>query len=930
MTTATRIAPWLLALVVLGAGLAFLAQDRRAEAERLRAETEVTADQVAARLNAWLEDRLAVLERLAEARGRSADQSDLAFRLDARVLTEEVFGFQALNWVDAEGVIRIVVPEEPNLQALGRNLFENPDPSVRAAIDRATATLLPTRTHHVRLYQGGEAISVYWPVDAPGATYGGIVNGVLRIDQFVRGALPERSLRERYAIALLDEDGARVHGSDGDGTGGLAPALVVRRPIAFVDKPMTLELRPRRWVVAASPLEREIPWLIAILAVAVGLGLLLRGYMRRSETVEAREQRIRLLMDSTGEGLLGLDPDGRCTFCNAAALRLLGARDGDALVGEDLVQWLPECGDRSAPGPLAALQADEPVVVRGAGMRRLDGTRFDAEYRAHAVRRADGVSTGVVLTFRDISEELEGEEHNARLMAILEGLPDLVLLADARLEVVYLNPAGRTLLELRADGVATTLGGLLRDERRFGPDGEIPAALEATGLWVGETVLQKPDGASLPLSLVAMRHRDRHGGRYYSLVARDLTHVRAAERERTALEARFREAQKLESLGMLAGGIAHDFNNLLVGILGNASLALETIGPESAAHALLSDVQVAAERAAELTGQLLAYSGRGRFESRALDLGTLVSEMASLLAVTVPKRIRVEVDCEPGAVVTADAAQLRQLVMNLVTNAAEAVQGPGHVRVTVMETACDPAELDGRSFGGDGASGAWVALEVADDGVGMEQEVLDRIFEPFFTTKEEGKGLGLAAALGIVRGHRAVLNVTSRPGEGTRFLVLFPPSPETVAAVEERTAGTDRDGLRGRVLLVDDEPAVRGFVERSLEACGLSVVAAEDGLAGVEAFRQHEGRFDLVLLDQSMPGLSGDEARERMRTIRADVPAVLMSGYDRTEIRGDLAARGIVGFLQKPFRFDELEALLRRVLTAGTGRRGNEIVNGRG
>lgn len=930
MTTATRFAPWLLAFLVLGVGFAFLAQDRRAEVERLRAETEVTADQVAARLNAWLEDRLAVLERLAVARGRSRDQGDLAFRVDARVLTEEVFGFQAINWVDAEGVIRIVVPEGPNLQALGRNLFENPDPSVRTAIDRATATLLPTRTHHIRLYQGGEAISVYWPVDAPGATYGGIVNGVLRIDQFVRGALPERSLRERYAIALLDEDGEVVHESDGAAADARDGSLVARRLIAFVDKPMTLELRPRGSFAAASPLRREIPWLIAILAVAAGLGFLLRGYMRRSETVEAREQRIRLLMDSTGEGVLGLDPDGRCTFCNASALRLLGARDGDDLVGEDSLQWLPGCGGGSAPGPLAALEAEEPVVVRGARMRRLDGTRFDAEYRAHAVRRADGGSTGVVLTFRDISEELEGEEHNARLMAILEGLPDLVLLADARLEVVYLNPAGRALLDPPPDGGSSTVAGLLRDEQRFGPGGEIPAALEARGLWVGETVLEKPDDVSLPLSLVAMRHEDRHGGRYFSLVARDLTHVRAAESERTALEARFREAQKLESLGVLAGGIAHDFNNLLVGILGNASLALETIGPESSAHALLSDVQVAAERAAELTGQLLAYSGRGRFETRALDLGALVSEMASLLAVTVPKRIRLEVDCEPGAVVTADAAQLRQLVMNLITNAAEAVQGPGCVRVTVMETACDPAELEGRSFGADGASGAWVALEVADDGVGMEPEVLDRIFEPFFTTKEEGKGLGLAAALGIVRGHRAVLNVTSRPGKGTRFLVLFPPSPETVVAVEDRTVGPGRDGLRGHVLLVDDEPAVRGFVERSLETCGLTVVTAEDGLAGVEVFRNHEGRFDLVLMDQSMPGLSGDEAWETMRTIRADVPAVLMSGYDRTEIRGDLTARGIVGFLQKPFRFDELEALLRRVLTARTGRRGNEIVKGRG
>ena len=301
----------------------------------------------------------------------------------------------------------------------------------------------------------------------------------------------------------------------------------------------------------------------------------------------------------------------------------------------------------------------------------------------------------------------------------------------------------------------------------------------------------------------------------YHAVFRDLTDQKRAEAERATLERQLFQAQKLESLGVLAGGIAHDFNNLLMGILGHADLALEQLNPLHPVKRNLEAIQKAGQRAADLTRQMLAYSGRGQFEVRNLDLSAQVEEMLHLLEVEPPEDRGAQPRPEEGLpAVTADASQIQQVIMNLVINAAEAIgdasgdDHPRHRGPAVTEAAARTMLV-----GQDVPPGTYVYLEVADTGCGMDQDTLSRIFEPFFTTKFTGRGLGLSAIMGIVRGHKGALRVYSEPGHGTTFKVLLPAlgaGPEAVAAP---SGGIPWAGS-GLVLVVDDDETVRAWPGR--------------------------------------------------------------------------------------------------------------------
>jgi PAS domain S-box-containing protein len=404
-------------------------------------------------------------------------------------------------------------------------------------------------------------------------------------------------------------------------------------------------------------------------------------------------------------------------------------------------------------------------------------------------------------------------------------------------------------------------------------------------------------------------------GRVRQLVGtcEDVTRARREEEDRRALEQRVRVAQKAESLGLLAGGIAHDFNNLLTSVLGNAGLAALHLDAASLALPFVRQIETAARRAADLTTQLLGYAGKGQLVVRRLDLARLVEEMTGLLETVVSKDVRVVSRHGRGVAVEGDPTQLRQVAMNLITNASDACLGrPGEIAVTT-----GVVDLDAGSALGVGAeeplpAGRYVFLEVTDTGCGMDAETLPRIFDPFFSTKRTGRGLGLAAVLGIVRGHRGAIRVTSEPGHGSSFQVLLPacdaPEPDAPAGVE-----TWRPG--GTVLLVDDEEDVRRAAAAMLESLGFEVLEAEDGVSALQAFRRHADRVDLVLLDLTMPRLDGARTLRRMRALRPDVRVVVSSGYAEDDVR-ERFARGEppAGYLRKPYGLDELRSVLGRVL----------------
>lgn len=396
----------------------------------------------------------------------------------------------------------------------------------------------------------------------------------------------------------------------------------------------------------------------------------------------------------------------------------------------------------------------------------------------------------------------------------------------------------------------------------------------------------------------------------------DMTEWKTAEADRRQLEAQIQHAQKLESLGVLAGGIAHDFNNLLVGILGNADLGLLELPQSSPGRTYFHNIVVSAQRAADLCKQMLAYSGKGRFVIEGIHINGLIEEMIYLLEVSISKNAVLKCRlCANLPAVEGDPTQIRQVIMNLITNASEALEGKsGVITITTELLHCDDDYLSRLYLTEALQTGLYVCIEVSDTGCGMDLATLDRIYEPFFTTKFTGRGLGMAAVLGIVRGHKGAIKVYSEKGRGTTFKVLLPAAACALPQSEARQAADRAWRGTGTILVIDDEPGVRAICKETFQHYGLTVLTAADGVEGLEMYKQRYSEVAAVLLDMTMPRMNGDEVYREMRGIRPDVRVVLTSGYNEQEATSRFAGKGLAGFIQKPFRTDELVARFRDIL----------------
>jgi len=386
--------------------------------------------------------------------------------------------------------------------------------------------------------------------------------------------------------------------------------------------------------------------------------------------------------------------------------------------------------------------------------------------------------------------------------------------------------------------------------------------------------------------------------------------------ERRRFNERLQQTQKLESLGVLAGGIAHDFNNLLTGIMGNASIVLDDLSPGSPMRNNLEAVLNASERAAALTRQLLAYAGKGRFVIEQLHLSDLVREITNLVQASIPRTVRLRLELQDDLPsIEGDAAQIQQLIMNLVINAAEAVE-EGKTETVLITTSFAPVSqsyIDQMVAPNGVSPGRYVTLEVRDAGCGMDPVTLSRIFDPFFTTKFTGRGLGLAAVMGIVRGHKGALHVDSTPGKGSSFKVLFPASEGPPARLERSSRDKSLAG-HGTILVIDDEETVRQTAKAALESYGYNVVVADNGKQGVDLFCELGDEVAAVLLDMTMPVMSGEEALMRLKSFRQGVPVVLSSGYDEAEATRLFTGKGLAGFVQKPYTASCLAEKMKNVL----------------
>lgn len=389
-----------------------------------------------------------------------------------------------------------------------------------------------------------------------------------------------------------------------------------------------------------------------------------------------------------------------------------------------------------------------------------------------------------------------------------------------------------------------------------------------------------------------------------------------AEAERRKLEAQVLQTQKLESLGLLAGGIAHDFNNILTGIMGYIDLARLELPPNSIARQLMEEAAKNTQRAADLTKQMLAYSGKGRFVIQPLNLSEVVKEALPLLEISISKKVTLNHNLAPNLPnCEADRTQIDQVLMNLVINASEAMEKQsGVIQISTGMIYCSQEYLKEAYLDESLPAGNYVYLEVMDTGSGMSEATRVKIFDPFFTTKFTGRGLGLAAVLGIVRGHRGAIKVISELGKGTTFRVLFPATNKGISQeVTVHSPSQSKIGS-GTVLVVDDEEVVRNLATGMLQRMGFHVLTAKDGADAIEVFRHNADRIRLVLLDLLMPNLDGAETLKELRLIRPEIRILLSSGYNEELAKQEFTTSRLTGFVQKPYNYEQLFNAIKQAL----------------
>jgi two-component system cell cycle sensor histidine kinase/response regulator CckA len=628
----------------------------------------------------------------------------------------------------------------------------------------------------------------------------------------------------------------------------------------------------------------------------------------RDVTALLREQASSLLLgaivESSDDAIISKDLNGVIMSWNKSAQRLFGYTPDEA-IGKTVAELLiPLDRQDEEPRILARLHAGERVDHFETVRRRRDGSLVDISLTISPVRDPHGRIVGASKIARDITERKRAEQVRAQLSAIVESSGDAIYVYDFDGRILTWNRAAEELYgykerEIVGRNVDLIIPPDLRSELR-----ELinPASLDRKIVRNLESRRMRRDGSTFTALLTVSPVRDEAGKALgLSVISRDTSDQKRNEES-------LRETQKLESLGLLAGGIAHDFNNLLTGVIGNASLLAEEFAPGSMQAETVQSLIDASERMARLTSQMLAYSGRGHFVIEPVDLSKQVVEITSLIRASIPKTVDLRLTLSDELpLVEADISQLQQVIMNLVINAAESIGNDwGIVEVRTAVQIVGDAELRANVARTNPSPGEYAVIIVEDTGAGMDKETLARIFDPFFTTKFTGRGLGLSSVLGIVRGHRGLMDVESRPGAGTKFRVFFPICSQRVPA--QATPRIEPHG-KGTVLVVDDEDIVRRMAKMALQRLGYSVVTAVNGQEAVELYAADPRSVDVVLLDMTMPVMGGEETLTRLLEIRPDVTVVAMSGFHEREAKQRFGAR-ITGFVQKPFTAGQLGAQL--------------------
>jgi len=649
-------------------------------------------------------------------------------------------------------------------------------------------------------------------------------------------------------------------------------------------------------------------------------------YKKAEIALRVSETRYRRLTESAPDLIYRLSlPSGTYEYVNPAAFRITGCTPDEFYATPFLLQHLiPEDHQEIYQRHLERLQKgmaepfiEYPMLHREGTIRWLQDRSIPSIDPSGRMIGAEGIIRDITYP-RRVAEELRRSEANMR--AMFHSTKDGYVLVDCFGTMVACNPPGAAWLA----ALGRTAGSSTSSLRMDPP----PAAWSTISADLDTAVAGTPMTRTLaiPRANGGQDHLEinlwpvpdpGHGSHGVCLHLVDVTERERISAERRVLDEKVRKTQKYESLGILAGGIAHDFNNLLTGILGAADLARRQVQSESMLEGYIDRVIATARRAAELTQQMLAYSGKGTLVLQTVDLAATIREMANLLEASIPKKCRLQFEFASGlppAVV--DLAQMRQVLINLVVNAAEAIgDRTGTITIRTGRMNCAAESLAEIGHGQTPEPGDYVFIDVLDEGGGMDANTQAHLFEPFFSTKFTGRGLGLAAVLGIVQSLHGAIRVESQPGHGSRFSVLLPAAMEvgTAAEAQELPPAIISGKARGLILVVDDEEFIRSLAGEMLKAAGYSVEMACDGIEAISLVRRQPEAFSVVLLDLTMPGMDGTEAFAEIRKLAPSLPIIISSGYSEANTSSEALA-GRAGFLHKPYTSSDLLVCIGSVM----------------
>jgi hypothetical protein len=834
-------------------------------------------------------------------------------------------------------------------------------PENQAAMDRARDSGQPAMSDRLALLRagGGFGFMIFMPVyrdaripeaaEERARSFAGFVAMAFRPD-LMMSALLGSALSERVSVEIYDADGATparlLYDREPDWSPtGRARELSEIVPLHFGGHTWSLRLTTR-------PSFHSVPGRLAPYWV-LGSGLLisvLAFVITRRETralvrarrlgaeVQAAERRMRqanerfeLAASAVSSAIYDRSlADGTVAWTH-------GLSEMGGYAREEIEPtsrwWLERLHPDDRPRierRLAEAAAGGQDFVAEYRFRTRDGRYLDVLDRGRFVRDADGRPARMVGSMIDVSERKRAEavlrESEARHRAVLESAIDAFVGMDHEGRITEFNPAAESLFgRTRAEVLGLELASVIvppafreahrRGLTRYLATGEtavIGARLEVTALHA--------DGRELPVELTVTR-AGPHDPPAFNAYIRDLTAQKQAAAARASLEMQLQQSQKMEAIGRLAGGVAHDFNNLLTVIGGRAHLLLSRLTPGEPMYRDVELIQKTSQRAVALTSQLLAFSRKQVVQPRVLELGPLMSELAPMLQRMIGEDMELSVLPPEGTGrVKVDPSQMQQVLMNLAVNARDAMPGGGRITVSVRDVDVSaPIALGHASL----PAGRYVALAVTDTGTGMTAETVAHIFEPFFTTKEQGKGtgLGLSTVYGIVEQSQGFIQVESGLGRGTTFTIYLPRVDEPLAirggdGETPAPAGHRRPTTARTVLVVDDEPEVLGFATEILGRVGYRVLEAADGATAIDVVRRHPGEIHLLVTDMVMPGMSGRDLAERLRTRRTSLPVLYISGFVQDAAARAAFASERSAFVAKPFTPESLADRVRELLAA--------------